>query len=60
MLTGPASAGTVFPYQGTLTTVADAIADYRAFASAGIPTLLHHSRYADDDRQYLDRSYPSV
>jgi CRISPR-associated endonuclease/helicase Cas3 len=36
-------------------TVADAIADYRAFASAGVPTLLHHSRYADDDRQYLDR-----
>jgi CRISPR-associated endonuclease/helicase Cas3 len=36
-------------------TVADAIADHRAFAAAGIPTLLHHSRYADDDRQHLDR-----
>jgi CRISPR-associated endonuclease/helicase Cas3 len=41
-------------------TVADAIADYRAFASAGIPTLLHHSRYADDDRQHLDRQVLAV
>jgi CRISPR/Cas system-associated endonuclease/helicase Cas3 len=41
-------------------TVADAIADYRAFASADIPALLHHSRYADDDRQYLDRQVLAV
>jgi CRISPR-associated endonuclease/helicase Cas3 len=41
-------------------TVADAIADCRIFASAGVPTLLHHSRYADDDRQYLDRQVLAV
>jgi CRISPR-associated endonuclease/helicase Cas3 len=36
-------------------TVADALDDYRAFQAAGIPSMLHHSRYADVDRQYLDR-----
>jgi CRISPR/Cas system-associated endonuclease/helicase Cas3 len=41
-------------------TVADAIADHRKFASASVPTLLHHSRYADDDRQYLDRQVLAV
>jgi CRISPR-associated endonuclease/helicase Cas3 len=36
-------------------TVADALEDYRAFQSAGVPVMLHHSRFADVDRQYLDR-----
>jgi len=36
-------------------TVTDALADWTAFRAAGVPTLLHHSRYADADRQYLDR-----
>jgi CRISPR-associated endonuclease/helicase Cas3 len=35
-------------------TVADALDDYRAFQTAGAVTMLHHSRYADIDRQYLD------
>jgi hypothetical protein len=26
-----------------------------AFQSVGIPVMLHHSRFADVDRQYLDR-----
>jgi CRISPR-associated endonuclease/helicase Cas3 len=36
-------------------TVADALNDYHAFQSAGASVMLHHSRYADVDRQYLDR-----
>jgi CRISPR-associated endonuclease/helicase Cas3 len=36
-------------------TVADALYDYHAFKSANLPVMLHHSRYADVDRQYLDR-----
>jgi CRISPR-associated endonuclease/helicase Cas3 len=36
-------------------TVADALDDYHAFQSAGVPVMLHHSRYADVDRQFLDR-----
>jgi CRISPR-associated endonuclease/helicase Cas3 len=36
-------------------TVNDAVDDYRAFRSAGNPVMLHHSRFADVDRQYLDR-----
>jgi CRISPR-associated endonuclease/helicase Cas3 len=36
-------------------TVADALDNYHAFQSAGAPVILHHSRYADVDRQYLDR-----
>jgi len=36
-------------------TVADALDDYHAFQSAGVPVMLHHSRYADVDRQHLDR-----
>jgi CRISPR-associated endonuclease/helicase Cas3 len=36
-------------------TVNDAVDDYRVFQSVGIPVMLHHSRFADVDRQYLDR-----
>ena len=36
-------------------TVNDAVDDYRAFQSVGTPVMLHHSRFADVDRQYLDR-----
>ena len=36
-------------------TVNDALDDYHAFQSAGVPVMLHHSRFADVDRQYLDR-----
>jgi CRISPR-associated endonuclease/helicase Cas3 len=50
-----ATVGRAEPVLWIRSTVADAIADHRKFASANIPTLLHHSRYADDDRQYLDR-----
>jgi CRISPR-associated endonuclease/helicase Cas3 len=35
-------------------TVADALDDYRAFLSSGKKVILHHSRFADIDRQYLD------
>jgi len=36
-------------------TVADALDDYHAFRSFGANTILHHSRFADIDRQHLDR-----
>ena len=36
-------------------TGADALDDYHVFRSAGASALLHHSRFADIDRQYLDR-----
>jgi CRISPR-associated endonuclease/helicase Cas3 len=36
-------------------TVADALTDYHFFQSTGVPVMLHHSRYADVDRQHLDR-----
>jgi CRISPR-associated endonuclease/helicase Cas3 len=36
-------------------TVTDALHDYHAFQTAGALTMLHHSRYADIDRQYLDQ-----
>jgi CRISPR-associated endonuclease/helicase Cas3 len=35
-------------------TVTDALHDYRLFEAATIPAMLHHSRYADIDRQFLD------
>jgi CRISPR-associated endonuclease/helicase Cas3 len=35
-------------------TVSDALDDYRAFQSSGTPVMLHHSRFADVDRGYLD------
>jgi CRISPR-associated endonuclease/helicase Cas3 len=36
-------------------TVADALDDYHQFRRGGINVILHHSRFADIDRQYLDR-----
>jgi CRISPR-associated endonuclease/helicase Cas3 len=36
-------------------TVADALDDYHQFRRGGINVILHHSRFADVDRQYLDR-----
>jgi CRISPR-associated endonuclease/helicase Cas3 len=41
-------------------TVADAIDDYLAFRSSGIPVMLHHSRFADVDRRYLDHKVLQV
>jgi len=35
-------------------TVGDALDDYRAFQSSGTQVMLHHSRFADADRRYLD------
>jgi CRISPR-associated endonuclease/helicase Cas3 len=35
-------------------TVADAVDDVRRLRAAGVPTILHHSRYADADRRHLD------
>jgi CRISPR-associated endonuclease/helicase Cas3 len=55
-----ATVGSAQPVLWIRSTVADAIADCRALASAGVPTLLHHSRYADDDRQHLDRQVLSA
>ena len=36
-------------------TVGDAINDYRAFKFINANAILHHSRFADADRQHLDR-----
>jgi CRISPR-associated endonuclease/helicase Cas3 len=36
-------------------TVADALDDYRLFKSSHANVMLHHSRFADVDRQHLDR-----
>ena len=36
-------------------TVADALDDYHTLQAGGAPVMLHHSRFADVDRQYLDR-----
>lgn len=35
-------------------TVSSAIATYQELVAEGIPAMLHHSRYADIDRRYLD------
>lgn len=35
-------------------TVSSAIATYQALVAEGIPAMLHHSRFADVDRRYLD------
>jgi CRISPR-associated endonuclease/helicase Cas3 len=35
-------------------TVANAVDDWTTLRNRGVPVLLHHSRYADDDRTYLD------
>jgi len=36
-------------------TVVDAVSDFSTFEQSGVPTLLHHSRYAMEDRTWLDR-----
>jgi CRISPR-associated endonuclease/helicase Cas3 len=36
-------------------TVSDALDDYHVFQSYGANAILHHSRFADVDRQHLDR-----
>ena len=36
-------------------TVGDALDDYHAFQASQSPVMLHHSRFADVDRKYLDR-----
>jgi CRISPR-associated endonuclease/helicase Cas3 len=41
-------------------TVADALDDTRRLRATGVPTLLHHSRYADLDRRYLDEQVLGV
>ena len=40
-------------------TVSDAIADFQSFAS-GVKSLLHHSRYAVQDRSWLDEQLLSI
>jgi CRISPR-associated endonuclease/helicase Cas3 len=35
-------------------TVANAIEDWERFRQGGLPVVLHHSRYADEDRAWLD------
>ncbi len=35
-------------------TVANAIDDWEQFRQQGVPVMLHHSRYADEDRTWLD------
>jgi CRISPR-associated endonuclease/helicase Cas3 len=35
-------------------TIADALNDFHTLQSTGTPVMLHHSRYADVDRKYLD------
>jgi CRISPR-associated endonuclease/helicase Cas3 len=35
-------------------TVTNAIEDWTTLQTRGVPVLLHHSRYADEDRTYLD------
>ena len=35
-------------------TVANAIDDWEHFTQQGVPVILHHSRYADEDRAWLD------
>jgi CRISPR-associated endonuclease/helicase Cas3 len=41
-------------------TVGDALDDYHAFQSSGTPVILHHSRFADVDRRYLDNQVLQV
>ena len=41
-------------------TVSSAIETYRELVAAGIPALLHHSRYADVDRRVLDARLVSI
>src|SRR5262249_43973609 len=41
-------------------TVSDAVADFQSFAATGTNSLLHHSRYAVEDRTWLDQQLLSV
>jgi CRISPR-associated endonuclease/helicase Cas3 len=41
-------------------TVSDALADFLSFEALGINSLLHHSRYAVEDRTWLDRQLLSI
>jgi CRISPR-associated endonuclease/helicase Cas3 len=41
-------------------TVTDAIADFQSFAASGTKSLLHHSRYAIEDRTWLDQQLLSI
>jgi CRISPR-associated endonuclease/helicase Cas3 len=41
-------------------TVSDAVADFQSFDARGINSLLHHSRYAVEDRTWLDQQLLSI
>jgi CRISPR-associated endonuclease/helicase Cas3 len=41
-------------------TVSDAVTDYQSFDASGIKSLLHHSRYAVQDRTWLDEKLLSI
>jgi CRISPR-associated endonuclease/helicase Cas3 len=41
-------------------TVSDAIADFQSFNASGVKSLLHHSRYAVEDRTWLDEQLLSI
>jgi CRISPR-associated endonuclease/helicase Cas3 len=41
-------------------TVSDAIADFQSFEASGVNSLLHHSRYAVEDRTWLDQRLLSI
>jgi CRISPR-associated endonuclease/helicase Cas3 len=41
-------------------TVSDAVADFQSFDASGIKSLLHHSRYAVEDRTWLDQQLLSI
>jgi CRISPR-associated endonuclease/helicase Cas3 len=41
-------------------TVSDAVADFLSFEARGVNSLLHHSRYAVEDRTWLDQRLLSV
>jgi CRISPR-associated endonuclease/helicase Cas3 len=41
-------------------TVSDAVADFLSFEARGLNSLLHHSRYAVEDRTWLDQQLLSI
>jgi CRISPR-associated endonuclease/helicase Cas3 len=41
-------------------TVFDAVADFQSFEAVGVNSLLHHSRYAVEDRTWLDQQLLSI
>ena len=41
-------------------TVSDAVSDFQSFDASGINSLLHHSRYAVEDRTWLDQQLLSI